>query len=268
MVTVPERAPPVFEATVSCTVPSPLPLDTDTVIHGAFDVAVHRQPPPVFTVTLTGPPPLATVCCVGDTDAVHDSAWLMVNVCPATVSAPVRGAPVFAAAVKETVPFPVPVEPPVRVIQSALLAAVQAHALPAVTPTLPVPPSPGTLAFDADREYEQPAAWLIVNVLPPAVIVALRAGPPFAAAVNLTVPLPDPVAPAEIVSQSASLFADHAQPLSPCTSNDPCPPPASTDVLVGLTVNVQPWPWFTVKVRPAIVAVPERFGPVVAATAN
>ena len=99
-------------------------------------------------------------------------------------------------------------------------------------------------------------------------IVAVRAGPLFAAAVNLTVPFPDPVAPAEIVSQSASLFADHAQPLSPCTSNDPCPPPASTDVLVGLTVNVQPWPWFTVNVRPAIVAVPERFGPVVAATVN
>ena len=39
-----------------------------TLIHAAFDVAVHRQPPPVFTDTLTAPPPLATFCCVGDTD--------------------------------------------------------------------------------------------------------------------------------------------------------------------------------------------------------
>ena len=79
-VTVPERAPPVFAATVSCTDPSPLPLAADTLIHAAFDVAVHRQPPLVFTVTLTVPPPLATVCCVGATEKVHDSAWLMVNV--------------------------------------------------------------------------------------------------------------------------------------------------------------------------------------------
>ena len=81
-VTVPDRALPVFAATVSCTEASPLPLalEEGTVIHAAFDVAVHRQPPPVFTDTLTVPPPLATFCCVGVTADVHDSAWLMVNV--------------------------------------------------------------------------------------------------------------------------------------------------------------------------------------------
>ena len=242
IVTVPDRAPPVFAATVSCTEASPLPLalEEGRVIHAAFDVAVHRQPPPVFTDTLTAPPPLATFCCVGVTADVHDSAWLMVNVCPATVSVPDRGAPVWAAAEKDTVPLPLPREPPVMEIQSALLAAVHAHALPAVTPTLPVPPSPGTLALDDEREYEHPAAWVTVKVLPPAVIVAVRAGPLLAAAANLTVPFPEPVAPAAIVSQSASLFADHAQPVSPCTSNDPCPPPASIDVLAGLMENVQP----------------------------
>jgi hypothetical protein len=60
---------------------------------------------------------------------------------------PVRGlVVVFGAAVKVAVPFPVPL-PALIVSQLALLVAVHAQLLPAVTVTLPVPPV-------AVKEYE------------------------------------------------------------------------------------------------------------------
>ena len=49
---------------------------------------------------------------------------------------------VLAAALKATVPLPVPLAPDVTVSQDVLLlAAVHAHVLPAVTLTEPVPPA-------------------------------------------------------------------------------------------------------------------------------
>jgi hypothetical protein len=74
------------------------------------------------------------------------------------VSVAVRAAPVLAAALKLTVPFPVPFPPDVIVSQDALLAAVQAHPAPAVTLTLPVPPPAGTLPLGGAIENEQPPA--------------------------------------------------------------------------------------------------------------
>ena len=47
----------------------------------------------------------------------------------------------FAATLKNAVPFPVPLAPPVTVIHEALLAAVHAQPAPAVTVLLPVPPA-------------------------------------------------------------------------------------------------------------------------------
>lgn len=46
----------------------------------------------------------------------------------------------FATKAKFTVPVPVPL-PPVTISQEAELAAVQLHAEPVVTPTLPAPPA-------------------------------------------------------------------------------------------------------------------------------
>jgi hypothetical protein len=191
---------------------------------------------------------------------------LIVNVSPAMVSVPDRDPPLCFAALNETFPLPLPLEPPVTLIQSALLAAVHVQPAAAVTPTVPEPPSPGTLVLVEERAYEQPAGWLTVKVCPAAVIVPVLAGPGFASALNPTVPLPAPVAPAEIVSQAASAVADHAQPLALWTSKDPDPPPAGTDALADVIVNVQPCPWLTVNVRPAIVTVPDRLGPVVPLT--
>ena len=55
--------------------------------------------------------------------------------------APLRAAPVLAATVKPTVPFPLPVAPDEIVMNVALLVAVHAQPEPAVTGTEPVPPA-------------------------------------------------------------------------------------------------------------------------------
>jgi hypothetical protein len=63
-----------------------------------------------------------------------------VKVCPAAVSVPVRDvAPVFAATLKDTFPFPAPLPPETSVIHPVLAAAVQEHPLPLITPNEPVP---------------------------------------------------------------------------------------------------------------------------------
>ena len=62
-------------------------------------------------------------------------------VVPPTVSAPLRAAPPFAATVKATVPLPLPVAPDEIVMNVALLVAVHAHPVGAVTGTDPVPPA-------------------------------------------------------------------------------------------------------------------------------
>ena len=54
-----------------------------------------------------------------------------------------------------TVPNPVPLAPPVTVIQLALLVAVQEQAVPVTTETAPaVVPVDGTDALVAERLYE------------------------------------------------------------------------------------------------------------------
>jgi hypothetical protein len=63
-----------------------------------------------------------------------------VNVWPATVTVPVRPAPVLAATLNATEPFALPLAPEVTVTQPSLLLAVQAQPLPADTVTVPVPP--------------------------------------------------------------------------------------------------------------------------------
>src|SRR5438874_2161412 len=67
-------------------------------------------------------------------------------------SVPVLGAAdVRADALKETVPFPVPLEPEPIVIQSALLTAVHAQLEEVVTLTDRLPPAPFNAALEALR---------------------------------------------------------------------------------------------------------------------
>jgi hypothetical protein len=69
-----------------------------------------------------------------------------------------------------------------------------------------------------------------VKVWPPAVIVPVRcAVVEFAATLNVTVPVPDPVAPPVTVIQATLLVAVQPQPLEVVTEKDPLPPAAVTD---------------------------------------
>ena len=86
---------------------------------------------------------------------------------------------------------------------------------------------------------------------------------------NLTRPVPVPDSVLVDTDMNGVLSeAVHAHPGSVRTSNSTCAPAAGTFALVGTSVNVQPCPWFTVNVRPAIVSDPERDGPVVDAAVN
>ena len=56
---------------------------------------------------------------------------------------------------------------------------------------------------------------------------------------NVTVPLPDPLAPLVIVIQPTLLDAVHAQPPGLVTVNELVPPPATTESETGESAYVQ-----------------------------
>ena len=107
---------------------------------------------------------------------MHAPACTTSNVRPAIVSEPVRLFPlVFDAALKPTVPLPVPLLPDVIVSHVALLAAVHPH--PAEVDTaieVPAPPAALIDCVAGTIEYEQPVAWFRVNVWPAIVNVPRR----------------------------------------------------------------------------------------------
>lgn len=138
----------VLTSMLKLTVPLPDPLAPPvTVIQLTLLAAVQLQPDPAVTVVLPVPPLDAALCDVDERLKLHAAAACdTVYVCPAIVSVPVRGlVDVFAAMLKLTAPLPVPLAPPVTVIQPALLVADQPQLEPAVTVVLPVPPLDATL---------------------------------------------------------------------------------------------------------------------------
>ena len=105
--------------------------------------------------------------------------------------------------------------------------------------------------------------------MPAMVRVPLRAGPVFGATVNTTFPDPLPLAPAVMVIHGALLVAVHAQlPLELTATEFPAPPLAGSDSVVVARENPHAPACETVMVSPAIVKVPERCCPVLAATVN
>ena len=153
-VSVPLRAaPPLFAAAVNATFPLPLPdFAFVSVIQASFAVAVHAQPAPAVTATLPLPPAASTAWLFGAIEYVHcgggggggggggtGAACETVNVWPATVSVPLRAAPLFAATVNATVPLPLP-DPPLAIdIHGAFADAVHEQPAAAVTATEPPP---------------------------------------------------------------------------------------------------------------------------------
>jgi hypothetical protein len=216
------------------TVPLPLPEDDPPIIvsHSTFDTADQVQPAPAVTSTVPLPPRTGWFWLVGEIENVHGTAaaWLRVTVCPATVTVPLRAAPLLAATVSATGPLPVPDAPDVTAIQAALDVAFQVQLPAVVTETEAVPPAAGTFwVGGATTKLHATPSWVTVNVCPAIVSVPVRADPVFAAALKVTDPLPLPDAALVIVSQFALALAVHAHPLAVVTATVPVPPAAPTD---------------------------------------
>ena len=94
---------------------------------------------------------------------------------------PVRLSPVlFAATLNVTVPFPLPLAPPVTVIQFAWLVAVHGHPVAVTTDTRPfVPPSFSNEVVVEERTNMHPFACVTETGCPATVNVVVRAGPVF-----------------------------------------------------------------------------------------
>src|SRR5436189_239201 len=74
--------------------------------------------------------------------------WVMVNVYPATISAPDRGpGESFAPADQATIPLPDPLAPEVTVTHEAVLDADHGHPADVATLIVPVPPPAGAVAL-------------------------------------------------------------------------------------------------------------------------
>jgi hypothetical protein len=148
IVSVPVRtAAIVFGATVKLAVPPPEPVAPVTVIHVALLTAVQVQPAVVVTVAEPLSPAAETDWLEGEIENAHPAGpCVTVNVCPPTVSVPLRGvALALAVALNPTVPFPLPLAPLVTVSQDvSLLTPVHAHPAGAVTAVEPAPPSATT----------------------------------------------------------------------------------------------------------------------------
>jgi hypothetical protein len=159
------------------------------------------------------------------------------------------------------VALPLPDAPEVSVIHPALLVAVHAQPVAAVTVIVPEFATSETL-FDVGEivgAHGAPAC-VTVNVLPPTVRVPVRwlvVG--FAVRLYVTEPLPLPFAPAVTVIQPALLVAVQPQPVAAVTVIVPVPAASDGFAEVGAMVGEQGAPaCVTVKVLPAIVRVPVR----------
>ena len=164
----------------------PVPLTPAViVIHAALLVAVQLQPAAAVTVTTPVPALDVALAEAGEIVGVHGApACVTVKVLPAIVTVPVRDVvPVFAATSYVTDPLPLPVAPALIVIQAALLVAVHAHPLPAVTVTVPLTVVEATLAdAGAIVGVHGAPACVTVKVLPAIVTVPVRdVAPVFAA---------------------------------------------------------------------------------------
>jgi len=158
--------------------------------------------------------------------------------------------------------LPLPLAPAVIVTQPTLLAAVQLHPLPAVTPTLPLPPPAAYDALVGEIEYvqEEVPACVTVTVWPATVIVPVRELVlVLAATVYLTVPLPLTLRVGLLMTiHEADEDADHLHFLTAVTVMVPVPPAAVKLALVGDTPYVHWAAAVAGKTNPRIAIRPNR----------
>jgi D-aminopeptidase len=148
---------------------------------------------------------------------------------------------VVAATLKPTDAVPLPLAPLARVIQSTSDEAVQVHiGLDAMTFTVPVPPVCGRLA---DGSLSWMAHWLAACVISARWSLSTRlprrmTGSGFDAARYSTDPSPCPPLVPTMVSQAASLVADHTHSRAVVTMMRPVPPSGGT--VESVTPSVTP----------------------------
>jgi hypothetical protein len=145
---------------------------------------------------------------------------------------------------KFVVPLPLPLAPPVTVIQAALLAAVHAHPVGVVTADDPVvAAAPADWLAGAIEYVQAAAACVTVNVCPAIVNVPVRCDAvEFGAMLNETLPLPSPLVAPTSVSHEALLVAVHAHPVTPVMFVVVDPPAAVAENAFGAIENVQGTP--------------------------
>ena len=136
--------------------------------------------------------------------------------------------------------MPLPAAPVLTVIHVALLIAVQAHPVGTVTVTVPVPAAAVRVAEAGEIVgVHDMALCVIVNVDPAIVSVPTRLVVlVLAAMLKVTVPDPEPDAPALTVIHAALLAAVHWQPVPAVTVLLPELPAAPTDCDEGEMVGV------------------------------
>ena len=181
IVSVPVRCPPVFAANASDTVPLPLPLAPPvTVVHETPLAAVQSHEVPDMTRMLPFDALAGTARLVDERVNVHTGgACVTAKEWPPRVIDAERVAVVaFAATLYEIVPLPLPVVALVMVNHGALLAAVHAHPLLAVTEKLPADACPETDTLSGDNaKVHVAAACETVTICAPTAIVPLRPVP-------------------------------------------------------------------------------------------
>ena len=234
MLSAAERADEViFAATAKSALPDPEPLLLVATTQAAVLEDVQEQPTPAVTVIARLPPDTDMDGAVGETVKEHAApSWLTVSVSPPIVSDPARPwAEVLAAALNETVPLPVPLASPVTVNQPVLLVAVHAHPVVAVTEVDDAPPAAATVRLVGVSVTSHAAAACVIVKGCPATssVPVLASAVVFAAAVNVTEPLPVPLPPLVTPSHPVAVLAVHAQPAGAVTFVEPLPPPAATD---------------------------------------
>jgi hypothetical protein len=233
MVIVPTRAAVVaFADTLKVTGPVPAPVEAPVIeSHPALTVAVQAHPAVVVIVTDPAPPAAATAWLAGLIENTQGAAaCVTVKICPPTVIVPMRAVVVgFAAAVKLTVPEPVPLA---LVSESHAALSLAAHAQPAavVIVTDPVPPAAATESLSRLIEnVHSAAAWVTVKVCPAIVSVPVRtAVVAFGVTLKLRVPAPVPEVAPVIESQGTLADADQRQPTVVDMFTKPEPPVAAT----------------------------------------
>jgi hypothetical protein len=177
--TTPSRAPPLLAATTRRTEPLPAPLaPAATVIHPTALLAAQAQPSGALTLSVTSPPAADTARDDGEAPTVQagaggageggpgvgaggpgsggggvgadggsgsgeaDDACSIVTSNPATVTVPLRAAPVFALTGNRIAALPEPLAGVPWPIHPALLLAVHVHPSVAERVTVTSPPAP------------------------------------------------------------------------------------------------------------------------------